>query len=189
MAQALAHSRPQEARALLDHSFDLLEKQAVSDQDSPSYGWNAASLAGLMLPAAEEIDPTLVPEFFWRALALHRPPDTWKSEHELQRQQKIRGLGALALVLARYDRTLAMLLAEEAARQAPKKDFRRQPHLLAAALADPRRAAVLVEAAAPDESMDYERQQVVSFLLAEDRALWKKVHQALAEWFCEDEDE
>jgi uncharacterized GH25 family protein len=185
MAQALARSRPQKARELLEHSFDLLDKQAASGKDSFNNYWDAPSLAGLMLPAAEEIDPTLVPEFFWRALSLHRPAATDGTEDEWRKNQQIQGTGALALVLARYDRELAMVLVEEARKQAPKTGFNRQTHLQAAALADPRRAAALVEEAATGENMDYDRQLVVGMLLAEDIALWKRVHDALAQWYID----
>lgn len=187
MAQSLARSQPREALALLDRAFEFLEKHVASGKDSFDNFSDAASLAVLMLPSAEEIDPSLVPEFFWRALSQRSPPragveDDWN----LSRQTD--ALGALALVLARYDRKLALAFVEEARKRTPNMQYNRLPHLRAAALADPRQAVVLIEALPVDARTDYWRLNVVNMLLAEGDAAWKIMHEALAQWFVGDEE-
>lgn len=188
MAQALAHRRPQEARTLLDRAFDLLEKQVTSGQDTFNNFWDAPSLAGLMLPVAEDIDAALVPEFFWRTLALRHPSPREGSVPEWRRGQETKGLGALTLVLARYNREMALVFIEEASKRTPDRNTYRMEHLRAAALADPRRAVSLVEALPEGGNKDYLLLDVVNMLLAEGDAAWKIVHRALAQWFVDDED-
>jgi uncharacterized GH25 family protein len=188
MAQALARKRPDEARELLDRAFDVLEKHVASGQDNFNNFWDAASLAGLMVSAAEDIDASLVPEFFWRALSLRNPPRRGGAEDEWRRSQEVPALGALALVLARYDRDIAMAFVEEASKRTPGRNAYQLPHLRAAALADPRRAVVLIEALPEEANKDYLRLTVVNMLVAEGDTAWKSVHGALAQWFVTDED-
>jgi len=189
MAQTLARSQPREARELLERAFDLLEKHVASGQDSFNNMWDAASLAGLMLPAAEAMDPSLVPEFFWRVLSLHGPPRSdIGGEEEWSLSKQIDALGAVALVLARYDREIALVVIEAASKRKPSLNFNRFPHLQAAALADPRRAVALVEEMPESGRKEVQREYVADLLLAEGDAAWKIVHGALGQWFVDDED-
>lgn len=188
MAQSLARRQPREALALLDRAFEVLEKHLASGKGEFDNFSDAASLAVLMLPAAEEIDATLVPEFFWRALSLRIPPRPGGVEDEWKRSRQTDALGALALVLARYDRALALLFVEEARKRTPNMQYNRLPHLRAAALADPRRAIALVEALPVNARTDNFRLNVVNMLLAEGDAVWKIVHGDLAQWFMGDEE-
>jgi protocatechuate 3,4-dioxygenase beta subunit len=189
MAQALSRSRPPEALTLLDHAFELLQQQVASGKDTFNNFWNAATLAGLMVPVAEQIDPTLVAEFFWHTLSLRAPArpglpeDGWSLEMDAQAR------GALALVLARYDRELAMALVEDAHRR-PRQEVsgRLMNYVLAAALADPRRAVALAEKVATQPNGEYACEQVIKLLLAEGDAVWKAVDRALAQWHVDDED-
>jgi hypothetical protein len=183
MAQALARSKPKEARVLLDEAFEVLAKRVASGQDRFNGLWSAPVIGGLLLPAAEQIDPTLVPELFWRALSLRRP--------QRPRAPDAGGLpagegGALALILARYDRGVAMALVEETAKGRRKDDFMREHYLQAAALADPRRAAALAEGLATGK--DAARERLIEFLLAEGEAAWRAVHRAVAQWHVDEED-
>jgi hypothetical protein len=189
MAQALSHDRPREALAQLDHAFELLEQQVASGKDSFNNFWNAAALAGLMVPVAEQIDPTLVVEYFWRTLSLRAPArpggsdDSWSVEMDAQAR------GALALVLARYDRELAMALVEDAHRRPRQRTSGRlMDYVLAAALADPRRAVALAEDIVTQPNGDYACEQVIKLLLADGDARWKAVDRALAQWHVDDED-
>jgi uncharacterized GH25 family protein len=188
MAQALARSQPREARSLLDHAFDLLEKQAASGQDMFNNFWDASSLAGLMLPAAESIDPSLVPEFFWRALSLYHSQRRDGADDQWQLLQQTHALGALALVLARYDREVALVFIDAAGKYKPSGRMSRSTHLSAAALVEPRRAAALVEKLPEGESKEHARLNVVNMLLAEGDDAWKIVHRDLAQWFVDDEE-
>jgi hypothetical protein len=188
MAQALARRQPREARALLDQAFELLEKQVASGQDNFDGFSDAPSLAGLIVPVAEDIDAALVPEYYWRALSLHRPPRLNRVEDEWNLSLATDALGALALVLARYDRELAQIFIEQASKHTPSENFTRSPHLRTAALADPRRAVALVEALAEGRNKDYVREKVVNMMLAEGEAAWKLVHSDLAQWHPGDEE-
>jgi hypothetical protein len=185
MAQALARSRPKEALKLLDEAFAVLAKHVASGNDRFNSLWSASVVAGLLLPAAEQIDPTLVPEFFWRALSLRgRPQD--RGNEDATGLQAAEG-GALALVLARYDRGVALALVEESAQRRQQDSFRRPHYLQAAALADPRRAVALV-GQMDGQGKDSARDAVVDLLLAEGEAVWRAVHRAVAQWHVDEED-
>jgi hypothetical protein len=182
MAQALAGSKPKEALALLDEAFDLLAAQAASGNDHFNNFWDAAALAGLLLPAAEAIDPTLVPEFLWRTLSLLKPASPARRERATQ------SAGALALVLARYDHDLARALIGQSGKTDLPQVYGELDYLLAAALVDPRRAAALVEKLPDGPDKDYARQTVARMLLCDGDAVWRKVHAALGQWYIDTED-
>jgi hypothetical protein len=186
MAQALARGRPKEALELLDESFALLATQAASGQDHFNNYYDATVVAGLLLPAAEAIDPALVPEFFWRTVALHAAAAASGANRD--RDMAARSVGALALVLARYDHDLALSLAEDAARAEQPETYGEPDHLLAAALADPRRAAALVEKLPDGKRKEFFRERVAGLLLRDGEALWQRVHSALGLWHIDDED-
>jgi hypothetical protein len=189
MAQSLARAQPGKALALLDEAFDLLEQQVASGKDSFNNFWNAATLAGLLVPVAEQIDPALVTEFFWRTLSLRAPARPGNLEDTWALQMESLARGALALVLARYDRELAMAFVEEARKPLPQEGSGRLPnYVLAAVLADPRRAVSLAEKLATGPNGDYACEQVINLLLAEGDAVWKVVDRALAQWHVDDED-
>jgi hypothetical protein len=185
MAQALAKGKPAEALALLDEAFALLAAQVASGKDQFTNFYDASSLGMLMVPVAEQIDPALTAEFFWRAVSFRAPagPD---DEHS--RMAGAAQAGALALAAARYDRGLAMQLVEDAAGRNTAAYSFRANHLPAAALADPRRAAALVEAVPDGPTKEYARRAVAAMLVAEGDAAWRAVHRALAAWWVDDED-
>lgn len=101
MAQALAGTKPARATELLHQAFAVLAAHVAAGQDHFNSFTNAAVVAAALLPAAEQIDPRLVPEFFWQALALRTPP---RQGDETERQLGEGADVALALMLARYDR-------------------------------------------------------------------------------------
>ena len=68
-----------------------------------------AAVAAALLPVAERIDPRLVPELFWRAVSLHAPRPV--AEVRVRRR--------LALLLARYDRSVALAFFEPLADRGP----------------------------------------------------------------------
>ena len=58
-----------------------------------------------MLPLAEQIDPALVPELFWRALATRQPPGNPRAIHDVS-------AAGLVGLLGWYDREVAAALFE-----------------------------------------------------------------------------
>jgi hypothetical protein len=180
MAQALARSKPKDALALLDQAYAILASRVSRGADSFNGYTDAASLGGLLLPVAEQIDPALVPEFFWRSLSFRGRQANARGE--------MRGaaVGSLALVLARYDREVALALLATA--QPQPGGFRSENLFRAAALADPSRAAAMLAKLPAGRETDWTRQAVVRLLVAEGDSLWRAVHSAVAQWYVDDHD-
>jgi hypothetical protein len=143
-----------------------------------------AAVAGLLLPAAEAIDPTLVPEYFWRTLSLRTPalPPGGDDQQGLEAGS----IGALALVVARYDHKLATALVDEAEQHPRPADVYRP--LQATTLIDPRRAADRIEKLPASRNAEYMRLALIRLLLAEGAELERQVCQILGQWFVSDED-
>jgi hypothetical protein len=186
MAQALAKSKPKEALALLDVAYDLLAKQVATGQDRFNGFQNAAVIAGIMLPIVEEVDPGLVREFFWRTLSLRGSATPGGAE--AQGGMETVAVGAMALVLVRYDREFALALVNEADEKGRVEYFSRPNHFLTAAIGDPRRAVALVEKLPDDQNKDYVCESVVNMLIADGESVWRAVHRALGQWYVDDED-
>jgi hypothetical protein len=103
----------------------------------------------IILPLVEAIDPALVPEVFWRALALRETSFN---------PRNILGMGGgdwhtLPMVLARYDRAVAALAFEPGLAYAgdalPRGDRYSSILAVTEAVIDPRRAVALVESMPP----------------------------------------
>jgi hypothetical protein len=147
MAQAHAGRDKPAAASLLADAFARLTK-AVDEGRDPLDGLHGAAVtAATLLPAAEAIDPALVPGYLWRSLSLRRP---------IPADQRLEGVAAqedadLAMRLARYDRDVARLLIEPLAaraRTAAAKEpgFPARDIVVAAATVDPRWAVEIAEA-------------------------------------------
>lgn len=186
MAESLARSRPKEALELLDHAFAILADRAASGRDRFNNLDHAVVVAGILLPAAEQIDHALVPELLWRTVSF-RPrqaspaDDLWGMEAG--------SIGALALVVARYDHGLAMALVEEAERHHRPDLSGRPNHPLAAAIADPRRAVALAERIPEGRNREFAVESVVGLLASQGDAVWRAVYRTLGQWYVGDEDQ
>jgi protocatechuate 3,4-dioxygenase beta subunit len=176
MAQALAKTQPAEALKLLDEAYALLAKR-------PAAG-HIAVMAGMLLPAAEQIDPALVPEFFWRTLSFC-PPLRSTNGYVFHGEQS--SLGSVALTLARYDRGIARSLLEQAV-QPIDGPSGRSSRFYAAALIDPAWAVAMIEQLSPDKGQEETRLAVANFLLCEGEAVWRYVHRSLGQWHIDQED-
>ncbi len=185
MALALAKGKPKEALSLLDEAFAILTRKVAAKRDTFTGYWHAASLAGLSLPIAEEIDPGLVPEFFWRAVWLH--PPTFVADPYNRTGMSERALGTLALTLARYDRDLALALLGKAEIK-PGAAYDSVNVCRIVALADQERAVAMLARLPAGRDGDYVREAVVSMLLADGDEVDRQVHRALAQWYVADED-
>src|SRR5205085_6600669 len=132
----------------------------ASGKDNFNNFWNAAALAGLSVQVAEQIDPALVAEFFWRALSFHPrsaakdPDDRWGL--------RAAAVGSLALAVARYDRDIALALLDTV--QVPRLDtnFAGVSVFRAAALADPARAVKMLAALPPGRTTDSTRDVIIA---------------------------
>jgi hypothetical protein len=141
MAQGLAV--PEKALPLLDEAFALLGKGR--DPNNPAN-------AMLLLPIVEMVDPALVPEFFWRALSLHRS-DIQTNGH------------VLAFGVARYDRVLGRALLARARRALAEDTDGSRHTLLAAAQIDPPRALALFAGMKENAQKPYYRMVLAQWLL------------------------
>ena len=136
-AYGLPSSERQSARDLVRQAL------AEVDQAHDQFDLYRPNLAACM-PLVESIDPALVPELFWRAvadLAVADDPRVEYGRDDVLRQ---------ALLLARYDRQVASALFEPAARASTARGTdagQMIPNeLLLLAVIDPRRAVAAVEA-------------------------------------------
>jgi hypothetical protein len=184
MAQSLARSQPAVATELLHKAFALLQAHVEAGGDHFNGYCGAASVAGCLLPVAEQIDPQLVPEFFWRALSFRSPPPAEDGSGSMSEMAD----AALAMVLARYDRAAARPLVEAVAKRADKLMARPEAYFTAAILIDPRWAVQLLGDLPERRETDYARLTVTRMLTCEGEEFWRKVQSHLALWAPDDED-
>jgi hypothetical protein len=176
MAQALARTKPKEALVLLEEAFALLAPQREV------YG-DAALTGALLLPVVEQIDPALVPEFYWRALSFS-PAFQGNDSHIVHGGTSFPG--SMALALARYDRDMAMTLI---GLDPPVRGYMAGPAhpLFAAALADPARAVAIIEQMPPGPKQDEARLSIANFLLTEGEGRWRAWRRTLGHWHVDEE--
>ena len=94
-------------------AYESLERSSrVSPENSRSL-YNTTSIAGVLLPVAERIDPGLVDEYLWRSLAMRQPRPWETSPSGGHASADV----LLAMMLARYDRPIARSLVEPLARE------------------------------------------------------------------------
>jgi hypothetical protein len=150
-ARALVATEPKAALAELEEFFDQFERATAADDRLWAWPTPAVVMAAFLL-AIERLDPTLVPEHLWPALAA-RP--SWTGAPE---GRNLACLAMLASLVARYDREAADAVFAPVADELPSltavKDFQLDQHinpLFQAAVAyDPRAAAALVERLSED---------------------------------------
>jgi protocatechuate 3,4-dioxygenase beta subunit len=186
MAQALAKGQPAQATQLLYRAFDVLKAHVASKKDHFNSFYCASSIAGCLLPVAEQIDPRLVPECFWQALALRMPCP----EDENEAAQRDLSDVPLVLMLARYDRALAgtllKLVWKRAGAQVRAGSSR--AFYTAAALIDPSWAVELVESLPNNPLKDQARTSVVKTLLLRDEERWQEAQKEIGVWVVDVED-
>ncbi len=171
IALVLADSDKPAATERLREAFDDLERRAPEGPQGLN-SQDAATVAATLLPVVERIDPSLVPEFFWRAASfrgLGRGSDSLvnRASHD----------AALALLLARFDRDAARVLYEPVAGRLDQfmtQEFSIRPVAWAGAAIDPIATADRF-ASLPDDS----RLQTGPFLATKTDALL-----ALASWLA-----
>ncbi|WP_435017441.1 carboxypeptidase regulatory-like domain-containing protein [Tundrisphaera sp. TA3] len=148
MAQAVAVADRDAAEAWLREAFDLLDAApipvGVQAVEADAMSHDPAVVAAALLAVVERVDPSLVPEFFWRSIAIRgpRPPGEAASD------------ASLIPLLARYDGEAAATLFEPLAARV-RSGLEGDPcSWVAAAVAiDPDRALALIDSipASPDQ--------------------------------------
>ena len=129
---------------------------------------------------AEQIDPSLVPEIFWRALAARPPSGDPRDESD-------GSLTATAMLLSRFDRAVASALlvpvvAElEKAREAGS---RLSFEFVALALIDPRKAASIIDRIPLSRDLspnsNWTRIRVAETLASSREARWKRIWRSVS---------
>jgi hypothetical protein len=130
----------------------------------------------ILLPIVEQIDPALVPEYFWRIVATRPSVGNPRSIGSLSS-------GALVLLLAWYDRDVAEALFEPIRDQMEKADdvalALESTAFLGWSIFDPRASVARLEKLPVnprlDLNADHVRRQVCEYLRLEHRARWRKV--------------
>ncbi|AGA31486.1 carboxypeptidase regulatory-like domain-containing protein [Singulisphaera acidiphila] len=104
IADGLARSNPVEARRLLDEAYDGLRKIAVKGNQGLGQG-SVANLMAELLPVVERLDPERLAERIW-LVAASRAPSVLEPD-----ARGLEGTFALAMLVARYDRAIADVIA------------------------------------------------------------------------------
>jgi hypothetical protein len=186
IARAVAKSKPKEAVTALDEALAVLDTCANAGKDQFNNLYHGAAIAALLIPVAEQINPELTAEFFWRAASLGVPPR--HSGIEDDDNLMAESIGATAMVLAPYDRELAAAYVEQAAAFHRDK-YSRTNYIKAAALVNPHRAIELIEKLSNPAVGNYARQDAAGmFLVSGDRTI-RQLHRVLGIWHPEDIDE
>ena len=100
VAAGVAATDRRSASATIRESLRRLEATALTAAATTDDPVDPAIVAGLLLPVVEAIDPNLVPEFFWKVLAIH----------SCLGQRSPSAAAFLALLLSPYDPRVALLI-------------------------------------------------------------------------------
>jgi hypothetical protein len=195
MAQALAKSQPTVARELLERALAAIEESLKDDKSPISVMCQAPALAAAFLPVVEQIDPRLVDEFLWRAVALRRHELAGKGSttpNRPQSEQPNREDVQLAVALVRYDRALAGVLFAPQWKQIGtplSTGWEGRGTLNAAAMLDPQRTAAIVERRPDDDARQQEGAKLAKFLIMDDDKRWNHIQREILNlWVVDEED-
>jgi hypothetical protein len=128
----------------------------------------------ILLPIVEQIDPALVPEYFWRIVAMRRPAGDPRSDRDFFSSR-------LVVLLAWYDRDVAAALFEPMRVQIEQTDdqeLARSPDdFLGWAIFDPRKAVARLEQVpilrGPELGADSAREQIAEMLGLSHEERWR----------------
>ena len=148
----------------------LLDRPAESGE-GVMRSWEIPGLALI----AEQIDPALVPEIFWRALAARSPCGD-------PRQGDDGALTVMAMCLSRYDREVGAAVLEPTAvemEQVKEGSASRSIDFLAIAVVDPRRAGSLIDRIPVTSDLsvnsNWSRIRLAEMLASPPEARWKAI--------------
>ncbi len=192
IALALAEVDKPRATRILEEAFAALEPLAAEGRRGSPGTQDAASVAAALLPVAERIDPALVPEFFWRAVALRGPSQP-------RVDQTASPDAALAMLLARYDREAAMVVLDPLLDRESSGRFATVMDVVQALSAvDPARAVARVEAMPEDSGIGIDalqypknnaRIELALYLAEPPERRWERITARLLDlWIVDPED-
>jgi len=161
MARRIAKTNPRAAEKLLRQAYDLTFDTTAKER----WDYITLPLAGLMLGVAEEIDPALVPEFFWRTLAKRNPV------HNAAQPDADAGL---AQFLARYQPKVAATVFSWQAPQDSGQTYLPEGTMQYRTLMEP---AKFLDELARRSDRDAQRnlQRVLKLLLVTDADFWEQI--------------
>jgi hypothetical protein len=151
MAQALSASDKATAAELVGEAFSTLSDLVDGEQREQSSRHEPHGVAAALLPVVESIDPSLVPEYFWRVLSLRRDVTCGSETRVLGRYGEGDRMRlsdpVLAACLARYDRDVAWMVLRPPGDETLERGSREFPRFYLAALAilDPKAAVGLAD--------------------------------------------
>ena len=130
----------------------------------------------ILLPLVEQIDPVLVPEYFWHVIAMRRPASDPRSARDFFS-------GRLVALVACYDREVAAALFEPVRDQLEKTDDREladdSVDFLGWSILDPRAAVARLEQVpitrGLEQGADSARLQVAEMLGLAHEERWRKI--------------
>jgi hypothetical protein len=197
MAQAIGSHQRGVAMELVQQAFAMLERLVnererlgagdlqTLDRDQFYYQqFSASSLAGSLLPNIESIDPSSVPEYFWRAVSFRLPRSGDKQAVDAVDKSNL----AVALTLARYDREVAAAILKPIRARQPGFSGRRDVGLAAFVLIDPQAAVEVIEATPAEKPDCLLRAELAQLLMLEGGPLWRKLQNLLGLWAIDVED-
>ena len=194
MALVLSTSDRDTAAGLLDEAMKLLIALDGSGDESGGYAEPAVT-AAVLLPVAEVIDPGRVSEVLWRALSLRRP----RCDVEHREVRRLGAEAATAMMVARYDRTVANALLGPILDRLPRLiaggvSYFPEPLFVAPVVVDPRRAVALIEGlpevSNPRNSSDWteQRWRVAEMLALHGAGRWRRAIQHAGFWDVDGDD-
>jgi hypothetical protein len=195
MAQALAKAQPTVARELLSQAFDVLEESIKDGKDHFDGQHDPSTVAAAFLPVVEQIDPQLVDEFLWRAIALRQNGLNRNQQNNpspLDGGSQASSDMRLAMVLARYDRTLADALFASFWKRIPGALSGRGDTggiVTAAAVLDPKQAVAIIEGLPDGDAKTNAARRLAKFLALDDDKCWNYIQrEVLVLWVVDEED-
>lgn len=164
MAGEIARTDPELARELIEDSFRCFDDTISRGLRGISGAECAAYMAASLLPVVEQIDPKLVPEYVWRAVALRWLPrkldDLTHTYPDTSRVRSLESDATLAIFLAPYDlelaRTIVQPILETMLNPPEDLDRDRLNHMtiwMAVALVTPDHAVKVIEAQPEPEGL------------------------------------
>jgi hypothetical protein len=177
MAENLAQSNHQISVSLIKEAFDILEKRVEQGPQIGIPDQEPEDVAAALISVVEKIDPTLVDEFFWRAISFRT-----LGERDYERENRERSDSFLAAILARFNPAIARLLIEPIDVSTIDPFLYNAENPLTALMSiDPRRTiALLDQIPEPDRvsKMDFKNQARMAFasmLTHQDEEYWKYI--------------
>ena len=171
LALGLKSSDPAGASQAFQTAMQGIDRLIKGAEDYYSDGLGPREI---VLPVVEQLDPALVPEYFWRIVAMRSPIGDPRSGSEFAPT-------SFALLLASYDRDVAAVVFEPVRAWLEHADDRELARPVvplafqAWSLIDPRAAVARLEQLPVTPMLDSARQRVAELLWLPHEARWRNV--------------